>query len=179
MLYNSPVGASLGEEVKSVSNGFTFRHDLVSREECKIGLDFLCDEIGRRLRKKSLKCTTVALTIKDVYLHCIQRQRTLLNHTDVSREISSVAYDILCEEWAESKPIRMLTVAVSGLVDASSSFVQLDLFADPDDKSHLKGKKREETVDAIRKKYGMLSISTGAIIDSDIGVFESEKENGT
>ena len=172
----SPVGASVGEEVKSISNGFTFRHDLVSREECKTGIEFLCEEIGYRLRKKSLKCATVALTIKDIHLRSIQRQRTLKNHTDISREISDVAYEILCDEWVESNPIRMLTVSVSALKDAGSAFVQLDFFDNQDDTARTKSRKREETVDAIRSKFGALSISTGSIMDSDIGVFESEKK---
>lgn len=174
-LDSSPVETPTGDGVKSISNGFTFKHDLVSREECRTGIDFLCDEIGRRLRKKALKCFTVALTIKDIYLRSIQRQRTLANPTDVAREISKVAYQILCEEWTESKPIRMLTVAVSGLVECDSSFVQLNLFNDIDDKSACKGKKREETVDAIRSKFGLLAISTGAILDSDIGIFDVDK----
>ena len=63
-LDDSPVSPER-EEAKSVGNGFTFRHDLVTREECRIGIDFLSEEIGRRLRAKGLKCATVQLTIKD------------------------------------------------------------------------------------------------------------------
>ena len=175
-LDDSPVVASQGEDVKSISNGFTFRHDLVSREECRVGIDFLCDEIGRRLRAKNLKCNTVALTVKDIYLRSIQRQRTIHNSTDIAREISEAAYGILCDEWSESKPIRMLTVSVSGLIGAESSFVQLDLFDDTDGISLQKTKKREETMDVIRNKFGLSSISTGAIMDSDIGIYESENK---
>ena len=165
-----PVGVG-DDEVKSISNGFTFKHDLVSREECKTGLDFLSDEIGARLRAKGLKCGTVALTIKDTYLRSVQRQRPLANHTDISREISALAYEILCDEWSESKPIRMLTVAVTGLIDAGSSYVQMDLFSAEESVAvRDKERKMEETVDSIRRKFGSSAISTGAIIDSDIGV---------
>lgn len=177
MLYNyanglddSPVAVPIEDSVKSISNGLTFRHDLVTREESKIGIEYLSEEIGRKLRKKSLKCATVSLTIKDIYLRSIQRQRTLHEHTDITREIADVAYSILCDEWIESKPIRMLTVSVSGLIESSSSFVQMDLFNDSDDRPRKKERKREETVDEIRAKFGEDSISTGAIISSDIGL---------
>ena len=169
-LDTTPVSVEGRDDLKSISNGFTFKHDLVSYQECKVGLDFLCDEIGRRLRERHIKCNTVALTIKDTYLVSIQRQRSLFNATDISREISNTAFDILRSEWPEKKPIRMLTVSVSGFVDASNSYTQLDLFTDPCDDTREREKKREETIDEIRKKFGSLSISTGAILDSDIGV---------
>ena len=166
----SPVGAEEGHEVKSIGNGFTFRHDLVTREDCRIGLDFLCEEIGAKLRSKSLKCNTVAVTIKDTRLKSIQRQRPLQNASDIAKEISILAYEILCDEWTESIPIRMLTVTVTGLVDASSSFTQLDLFSPNFECSRDKDKKREETVDEIRRKFGSASISSGAFYDTDIGI---------
>ena len=169
-LDESPVGSDENHEVKSISNGFTFRHDLVTREDCKIGIEFLCDEIGAKLRSKSLKCSTVALSIKDTRLKTIQRQRPLKNASDINREISALAYEILCDEWKDTIPIRMLTVSVTGLVDASTSFAQLDLFSDTSEVTRDKDKKREETVDAIRKRFGTLSISSGALYDTDIGV---------
>lgn len=166
----SPVGVDENHEIKSISNGFTFRHDLITREDCKTGIEFLCDEIGSRLRSKSLKCNTVALTIKDTRLKTIQRQRPLKNASDINREISALAYEILCDEWCENIPIRMLTVSVTGLVDATASFTQLDLFSETDGASRDKEKKREETVDAIRKRFGASSISSGVFYDTDIGV---------
>lgn len=169
-LDESPVGVDDNHEIKSISNGFTFRHDLVSREDCRVGLDFLCEEIGAKLRNKTLKCNTVALSIKDTRLKTIQRQRPLKNASNISREISALAYEILCDEWSENIPIRMLTVSVTGLVDASSSFTQFDLFTSPDEILRDKDKKREETIDAIRKRFGTTSISSGAFYDTDIGV---------
>ena len=166
----SPVGVDENHEVKSIGNGFTFKHDLVSRSECRVGIDFLCEEIGAKLRSKSLKCNTVALSIKDTRLKTIQRQRQLKNASDIAKEISNMAYEILCDEWGESIPIRMLTVTVSGLVEASSSYTQLDLFSSGEDLPRDKDKKREETVDKIRRKFGSNAISSGALYDTDIGV---------
>ena len=142
-LDNSPVCVDDNHEVKSISNGFTFKHDLVTREDCRVGINYLCDEIGAKLRAKSLKCNTVAITIKDTRLKSIQRQRPLENASDSSREISNLAYNILCDEWNENIPIRMITVSVTGLVDASSAFTQFDLFSDADEAVRVQNKNRE------------------------------------
>lgn len=166
----SPVCSDKKQDVKSISNGFTFKHDLITKEDCKIGIEYLCEEIASTLRRKKLKCNTVAISIKDTHLKTVQRQRPLDNASDINREISSLAYEILLDEWNDNIPIRMITVTVTGLVDSSSSFTQLDLFSDSCDLVRDKYKKKEETVDAIRKRFGSSSISSGAFYDTDIGI---------
>ena len=160
------------EDAKSISNGFTFRHDLVGRGECRIGIEYLSEEIGRRLRTHGMKCGTVVLTIKDEFLHSIQRQRPQKPPTDLSREISKTAYSILVDTWDENKPIRMITVAATNLMKGYAE--QIDLFDNSSEKSREKNKNRENAVDKIRQKYGNNSIITGAILDTDIGVFTSK-----
>lgn len=169
-LDDSPVSKDERHEAKSIGNGFTFKHDLVSRDDCRIGIDYLCEEIGSKLRSRGLKCTTVALTIKDTRLKSIQRQRPLLNATNINREIADLAYEILCDEWTESIPIRMITVTATGLIDAASSYTQLDLFSTKGVQMRDKEKKRDETIDEIRRRFGSSSISSAALYDTDIGV---------
>lgn len=166
---DSPVTAD-DEDVKSVGNGFTFKHDLVAKEECRVGIEFLSEEIGRRLRAKGMKCATVQLTIKDEYLRSIQRQRPHNPPTDIGREIASLAYEILMAEWSEGKPIRTLTVTACNLVRSDMSFEQINMFSTQDDGPRKKSKKREETLDKIRQKFGKASIKTGSFMDTDIGI---------
>ena len=175
-LDDSPV-SPIREDAKSMSCGFTFRHDLVSQDECRVGIEFLAEDVGSRLRAHSMKCTTVQLTIKDEYLRSIQRQRAIRNPTDISREIADIAYSILIDEWSESKPIRMITVSASGLVNADTLAEQMDMFSADTDLKRDKSRKREQTVDKIRQKYGFASIVNGAIVDNDIGVFD-RKDKG-
>ena len=67
----------------------------------------------------------------------------------------------------------MITVTATGLVDASSLAEQLDFFATKEDEQRReKDKKREETIDIIRQKFGNASITSGAILSSDIGIYE-------
>ena len=172
---DSPV-SPLREDAKSIGNGFTFRHNLVTKDECRVGIYFLAEEIGRRLRAEKMKCSTVQLTIKDEYLRSIQRQRSIRPPTDISREIAALAYTILLDEWSEGKPIRMITVTATNLARAEMVCEQIDMFAPTLSDARDKSKKREETIDKIRQKYGSAAIITGSLMNSDIGVFDFEKD---
>ncbi len=172
-LDDSPV-ATEREDAKSVSSGFTFRHDLVGKEECRVGIDFLADDIGRRLRAMGMKCGTVQLTIKDEYLRSVQRQRPQNPPTDISREIADTAYRILLDEWVEKKPVRMITVGVTSLVRNEHSCEQLDIFGAAESENREKSKKREETIDKIRQKHGSTAIIQGAVLNSDLGIYDAD-----
>lgn len=166
---DSPV-MPIREEAKSISNGFTFKHDLVGRVDARIGIDYLAEEIGVRLRNSGLRCSTVAITVKDEFLHTIQRQRPQNPPTDIAREIADSAYSILLDSWDDDRPIRMITLCATGLVKESAE--QISLFSEEVDLSREKSKKRENAVDKIRQKCGNESILNGAIIGSDIGIFK-------
>lgn len=180
MLYNYASGKDespvlpIQEDAKSISNGFTFRHDLVCRGECRIGIEYLSEEIGRRLRTNGMKCATVSLTIKDENMRSIQRQRPQKPPTDLSREIAKTAYSILVDTWDEDKPIRMITIAAINLSKGYAE--QIDLFSEASEEEREKYKKRENAVDKIRQKYGNGSIINGAILDTDIGVYSSKNK---
>ena len=175
-LDDSPV-CTEREDAKSIGSGFTFRHDLVGRDECRRGIDFLAEEIGTKLRAKGMKCGTVQLTIKDEYLRSIQRQRPQNPPTDISREIAETAYRIYLDEWSEHKPVRMFTVTATGLTHGDMVAEQITLFDTTDSEIREKSKKREEAVDKIRQKFGTDSISQGSLMDSDLGIFSPKKEN--
>lgn len=175
-LDDSPV-SSEKEDAKSVGSGFTFKHDLVAAEECRTGIDYLADDIGRRLRKMGMKCETVQLTIKDEFLSVLQRQRPVTPPTDIARSIADTAYSILLDEWPKGKPIRMLTVTAANLLHTETFAEQIDLFGEDDFKEREKSKKREETIDEIRKKHGASSIIQGSVMNTDIGIY-SPKSRG-
>jgi len=173
---DSPVCNNVHEDTKSVSNSFTFKHNLISEEDCRTGIAFLSDEIGRRLREKGLKASTVSITIKDEFLQTVQTQGPLASFSDISREISNKAFELFSKLWTIGKPIRMITVNATGLTKSECVTEQLDLFED-NSLSREKERKREETIDLIKNKFGDSSIFTGAVLDSDIGVFNPKTKN--
>ena len=173
---DSPVSSEAHEDSKSISNGITFRHDLTTVDEYRIGIDYLSEEIGTKLRKKNLKCSTVQLTIKDEYLRTIQRQRQQDPPTDISSEIAKTAFEILKAEWNLGKPIRMLTVSASNIVKANTVSEQIGLFSNGEDSKRIKMRESEKTVDKIRQKYGSDAIMKGAVLDTDLGIYTARKK---
>lgn len=175
-LDESPVEPEV-KDAQSISNGLTFRHDLLTRAECKLGIEYLSEELGAKLRNSGMKCGTVCLTVKDESFHTIQRRRKQSPISDISREIADTAYSILLDEWEEGRAVRMLTVSVSNLTKEAA--VQLDMFDAKEDNQREKILKRENAVDKIRQKYGGEAIISGAIIDSDIGIYKlKHKDEG-
>ena len=173
---DSPVAAS-HDEAKSISNGFTFRHDLLGEGEWKTGIDYLSEEIGTKLRKRGLKCATVQVTIKDEYFRSIQRQRPQIPPTNISSEIASTALELVREEWSAKKPIRMITVSAMNLVDAKIYAPQISLFDIDKTEERGKSKEKEVAIDKIRQKYGVSAIIKGAAMDSDLGIHTTPNKN--
>ena len=171
---DSPVTVPV-DEVKSIGRGSTFRRDLLTREECYIGLLHLCEQIGEQLREKELVGNTVSVKIKDEYLVSIQRQRSLDEATDLSKTILECAYSILCDQWRSGKPIRALTVTVSGLVHKNELAEQISLFDAPQFKRNEKEEKIEKTKDSIRQKYGSSAIVAGSVLDEKLGLYRRHK----
>lgn len=166
---NDPVQITEAES-KSIGNGFTFKHDLVGRDECRIGIEYLSEEIGSKLRSRGLKCSTVQVTIKDEYLRSIQRNAPQNPPSDISSEIADTAYRLLCKEWKAEKPIKMITVTAVNLVNADTVSEQIDMFGDNNDNERRKLETKEATVDKIRERFGMNSILKASVMDNDLGI---------
>ncbi len=172
----SPVEAVDKADAKSIGNGFTFKHDLVGREECLTGIKYLSEEIGTKLRIRGLKCSSVQLSIKDEYLRTIQRVASTDVPTDISSEIADVAYKILCREWSEERPIRMITVTATNLVHKDTVFEQMGFFDSGKEEKRKKNEKKEIAVDKIRQKYGTESVIRASIIENDIGLYNKKQK---
>ena len=173
---DSPVlSEEMRAERKSIGNGFTFKHDLVSIEEIKLGIEYLAEELGQKLRRSAMKAGAVQLSIKDEFLKTIQRRRQLSKPTDIAREISALAMQIFLDEWRLGRPIRMLTVTVLNLTPRDALSEQIDIFTLDGDEEREKVKRREETIDKIRSKFGKTSILSASYIKNDIGIFDFDE----
>lgn len=151
-------------EVKSVSRGATFDHDLTDIEEIRRELSPLAESVASTLRKHALKGTVIQLQIKDPDLHTISRQTTLDTPTFLYREIMDHAMHLLTIHWLVNKkmPIRALTVGAGHLIPADEANEQLSMFSDPE-ASHQRENLEalEKTIDKIREKMGSKAIIFG------------------
>lgn len=161
---NSPV-ASYTEhhEVKSVGNGITFSRNLNGEEDIKTAINILADTVASRLRKQGIKCQSVQVLIKDPAFKSITRQKTLGKATDITKEISKIALEIVLENWNMLNDIRMLSVTATKLT--SDDDAQISFFEEKEDE---KQKAIENAMDKIRDKYGKKSIMVARTVKNDI-----------
>lgn len=150
------------EEVKSVGNGITFRHDLVGEEEVRSGIYALSDSIAARMRRKKLKCTTVQVMIKDPNFKTISRQQKLSSPTYTSRDIRDAAMDIVRKSWNFKLPIRMMSVTGTNLVSEDAVYEQISLLED-NSEHEKKVEQFEKTVDSLKSRFGDVVSLGGSI----------------
>lgn len=173
---NAPVQTAT-EPAKSISNGYTFSRNLTKAEECRHAIDFLTEEIGAKLRMGHLTCSTVTLKVKDELLKTYQKQHKLLRPTNSTRAIAEAAFSLYQLLWEPGRPIRMMTVGVSGLSSADTLGEQMSFFEDPTlvERRQRDGK-RDVAVDSIRGRFGSDSIMPAAILTNDFGLLNKKKK---
>lgn len=150
------------EPVKSVGNGMTFRRDLTTQAEIRAGLTALADEVAGRLRRHGLYAGAVQVTIKGTDLKSIQRQKQLALSTHLARDLARESEALVQANWPAGKPIRMLTVTALALTDLPMA-VQQSLFDDAP-KADPKREALEQSLDAIRQKYGKHAIAGASAV---------------
>ncbi|MEG1984852.1 MAG: DNA polymerase IV [Oscillospiraceae bacterium] len=147
---------------KSVGKGMTFARDLSGMEEIRAGLLPLCDEVGTRLRRLGMFCSTVTVQIKDPRFKTISRQLTLSSPTNVTRDIYKTAIAVLEQSWSPiTAPIRLLTVTATNLTD--TAVAQTSLF-DKSEPSNPDGAKIDSVIDELRVRYGERAVSYGSLV---------------
>jgi DNA polymerase-4 len=154
----------------------TFRRDITTAEEIRLGLSVLAEEVGERLRRRGLRASTIGVSVKDPTLHSVSRQRTVSPPPALGREIAEEATKIVLSEFL-GKPIRMLTVSATGLV-AGEAGDQLLLFDTERTTRHEKDERIEHAVDGIRHRFGRGALVRGAVIGNDIGIRTEEEAKG-
>ncbi|MCL2403770.1 MAG: DNA polymerase IV, partial [Coriobacteriia bacterium] len=115
------------EPTKSVSNEYTFDYDITSNQEIKDALTDISTQLGRRLRKKSLRgrCVTLKLRFKDFKTKTVSK--TFPTGVDNEIALSAIAFEMAQTIWTEGMPVRLLGVGVSQFDEGAG---QLCLFSD-------------------------------------------------
>jgi DNA polymerase-4 len=168
---DSPVASVLDKtDAKSAGAGMTFRHDLTSEAEIELGVRVLSEEVAHHLRKMQMKCTTVAVTVKDYLLKSTSRQAPADAPTDLAREIAAKALALALSVVHGGVPVRMLSVTAMGLLHADEAVTQIGLFDCEQDEKREKQSRLESTVDALRERFGASALQSGGVIGNDIGI---------
>jgi DNA polymerase-4 len=150
---DSPIHTS--HEVKSVSNETTFSRDIADVQALYETMHSLSESVGRRLRKKNLKGSTVKLKLRWSDFTTLTRQATLPDPTSDDREIYAAVKELFNKTWKKGKPVRLLGV---GITQFDNLEKQLSLWDVP----NKKDANLFTAVDDVRQRYGKDSIIRGS-----------------
>lgn len=157
------------EDAKSVSNEITFAQDLTARSDIVSALRSIAAKVGRRLRGKGLRGSTVTVKMRSADRTVHTAQCSLEEPTDDENELAIYIERLLDEVWTSGIAVRLLGVAVSGFFDEQES-EQLSLFDTArfgDGAAHeakAEARRRRslvEATDAVRDRFGEASIGYG------------------
>lgn len=136
-------------EAKSFSNESTFAVDIDDTLILQDQLRTLSAQVAQRLRHAGLKAWTVQIKVRFADFRTITRARTLPAATDITRELSCAAVNLLIDRVpARHPPVRLLGVAASGLTREPS---QGDLFASAAREQHSR---LDAVADRIEARFG-------------------------
>ena len=164
------------QKPKSVGNGMTFKRDIVGEEEIRAGVMALADQVAARLRRQGMLCTVLHVQIKNPDFRTVGKQQKLPAPTRLRQELVETALSLIKALYGFGNAIRTLTITASGLVDEDGAGEQLSLFAPPDAGQNKKQAHVEETMEAIRDRFGNDSIRLGYWRDTGIGVGGHKRE---
>lgn len=152
---------------ESVGNGLTAPEDVGSLQGAAKIIYALGETVAFRLRGYAMKGETVSVDLRDNALKHISKQGKLPYPTDSADVICDFATKLVADnyDFISSKPLRTITLTVSGLSGADE-FTQGSFFETDNEKAEKLGK----SIDNLRKKYGFGVLKRGVNMDSSDSV---------
>lgn len=141
------------KQIKSIGNEMTFRTDLAGEQQLRPAVVLLADSVAARMRRRGVLCSTVQVTIKDSHFKTVSRQCRMQPPTDLAREISEAAMELLKSFCSRNVPVRMLMVTGSNFILKEQFTQQLSLFEE-DAEQREKISRFEKTLDGLHSRFG-------------------------
>ncbi len=140
------------EEVKSVSNEFTFSQDTLSAPKIEGALTWLCEKVSMRLRDQALKGKTITLKIRLDNFATYTRALTMEAPTNFDETLFKQVRRLYNEFPKGRRKVRLLGVKVSKF---SMHEFQEDFFTVNQER---KQEQMHKAVDKIKHKFGETAI---------------------
>lgn len=153
------------EEAKGYSISTTLEDDVKKAEQAYPVLLALSDSVTARIRSDGAKAYCVAVTIRDNTFKTRSHQRSLMNPTDISKEVYQISKELFDELWDGFTPLRLLGIGLTNVTREDT--IQFSLFQD---ESREKARKIDKAKDALNAKFGSATIVRGSSIQSNINV---------
>ena len=146
-------------ETKSVSVEETFDADIGDPQRIRSEFRRLADRLGSRLRRAGLSGRTVTIKVRTPDFKTVTRSVTSPDPTNVDRDLFLTALDLFDGIDKDSRPVRLLGIAVSQLAETSDA---TQLVTDRD----VRWSEVDRAVDAIRERFGRDSVGPVRLGDS-------------
>ena len=153
------------EEAKGYSISTTLEDDVKKADQAYPVFLALADSVTARIRSDGAKAYCVAVTIRDNSFKTRSHQRSLMNPTDISKEVYQISKELFDELWDGCTPLRLLGIALTNITREET--MQFSLFQD---ESREKARKIDKAKDALNAKFGSATIVRGSSIQSNINV---------
>ena len=139
-------------ENKGYGNSVTTAQDVTTHQQGYQVLLSLCETVASRMRKDGKCGSCVCVHLRTNEFHHFSHQTVLTGSTNITSEIFDAACRIFDEAWDGVTPLRQLGVQMTRLT--GEPYQQYDLFSGMSPERYERKIKLDETVDALRDKFG-------------------------
>lgn len=139
-------------ENKGYGNSTTTARDVTSLEEGYQVFLSLCETVASRMRRDGKCGSCVSIHLRTNEFHHSSHQKILTGATNLTTELFAAACSLFQEAWDGVTPLRQLGVQVTRL--SREPYQQYDLFSGVTPQQFEKKLRLDETVDALRDKFG-------------------------
>lgn len=148
---------------KGYGNSTTVPFDVVDISTANLVLMGLAETVATRMRRDKVKAEVISVGIKYEDFTHISHQCILENPTNITKELTQMASQLFEEVWS-GKPVRHLGVHAGRVVD-EAVMRQIKLF---DDTDYEKLERMDQTVDQIRRRFGIDAVKRASFVNSPI-----------
>jgi DNA polymerase-4 len=167
-------------ENKGYGNSMTTARDVTTTAHAQQVLLSLCETVGMRMRRDGKCGSCVSIHLRTNEFQHTSHQTVLHGATNLTTEIFEAACRLFDEAWDGITPLRQLGVQMTQL--AREPYQQFDLFSDLTPQRYERKLKLDETVDALRDKFGEDIIRRGKFADNPeghmMGGLDKERRTG-
>ena len=139
-------------ENKGYGNSVTTAHDVTTPHEAHQVLLSLCETVAARMRKDGQCGSCISIHLRTGGFEHFSHQAKLHGATNITGEIYDAACRIFDEAWDRATPLRQLGVQMTRL--SHEPYQQYDFFSGLTPRQYERKLKLDETVDALRDKFG-------------------------
>ncbi len=146
-------------EPKSVSNGMTFRYNLVTPQDVSFAVTYLAHSVASRLRRHGKLCRVVAVTVRFPNQTSFNRRAPARCSTNLARDIARDAIFLINQNVRAGEEIYAVTVHAEALEDVQGADVQETMFPTKEELEFKKYSSLETAVDKIKERYGKAALT--------------------